>query len=83
MPIRLFCGLYRVMQFQRCADVPKSFSGSTCSRDKNIPIATKNPGADALVNRDRLDLLHLAGSKLKCNTLTRLMCWHEQEVSAS
>jgi len=24
-----------------------------------------------------------AGSKLKCNTLTRLMCWHYQELSAS
>jgi CubicO group peptidase (beta-lactamase class C family) len=24
-----------------------------------------------------------AGSKLKCNTLTRLMCWHDPELSAS
>jgi hypothetical protein len=52
------CGLYGVTQFQRCADVPESFLGSTRSGDENVPIA-KNPGADALVDRHRLDLLNL------------------------
>jgi Universal stress protein family len=52
------CGLYGVPQFQRCADVPESFLGATRSGDENVPIA-KNPRADALVDRHRLDLLNL------------------------
>ena len=52
------CGLDRVPESQRGADVPKGFLGSTRSGDKNVPIA-KNPGTDPLIHRYRLDLLHL------------------------